>query len=184
MFTEYLETVDFRTLLVPRERRLPIPSAADRAAWAKVPTIMREEILAAAKAQQDTPYPMLTATQFLAYVRSGSRTAFEAPYFARRRMLLTAVLAECLDDSGAYMDQVVDGLWCICEESFWGISAHNGSSHFGMRPAAERPLPDVENPYIDLFAAQTSALLLWSCHLLKGKLDSVSCIMMISGGWA
>ncbi len=174
MFTEYLETVDFRTLLVPRERRLTIPSAADRAAWAKVPTIMREEILAAAKAQQDTPYPMLTATQFLAYVRSGSRTAFEAPYFARRRMLLTAVLAECLDDSGVYMDQVVDGLWCICEESFWGISAHNGSSHFGMRPAAERPLPDVENPYIDLFAAQTSALLLWSCHLLKGKLDSVS----------
>jgi len=174
MFAEYLETVDFRTLLASKDRRLPIPQASDREAWAKVPAIMREEILAAAKAQQDAPYTMLTATQFLAYVRSGSRMAFEKPYFARRRMLLTAALAECLLDDGSYMDKVMDGLWCICEESFWGISAHNGSSHFGVRPAVERPLPDVENPYIDLFAAQTSALLLWTCHLLKDKLDAVS----------
>ncbi len=174
MFTEYLDTTDLHALFAPRRGRLPIPPASDRAAWAKVPASMREEMLAAAKAQLDTPYPMLTAGQFLAYVRSGSRTAFEAPYFLRRRLLLTAGLAECLEDGGAYMDRVVDGLWCICEESFWGISAHNGSAHFGTRPASERPLPDVENPYIDLFAAQTASLVLWICHLLKDKLDAVS----------
>lgn len=174
MFTQYLETTDLHALLAPRGSRLPIPPASDRAAWAKAPAIMREEILAAAGAQLDTPYPMLTASQFLAFVRSGSRTAFEAPYFLRRRLLLTAALAECLEDSGAYMDRVADGLWCICEESFWGISAHNGSSHFGTRPSLERPLPDVENPYIDLFAAQTASLVLWVCHLLKDKLDAVS----------
>ena len=174
MFTEYLEKINFHSLLLEKGSRLPFPPAFDRAAWAKVPAAMREEVLAAAKAQQDTPYPMLTAAQFLAFVLSGSRTAYEAPYFTRRRMLLTAMLAECLINDGAYMDQVVDGLWCICEESFWGISAHNGSSHLGVRPAAERPLPDVENPYIDLFAAQTSALLLWVCYLLRDKLDAVS----------
>ncbi len=174
MFTEYLEQTDLRALFVPRDKRLPIPTATDRAAWAGTPTAMREEILAAAKVQLGVPYPALSATQFLAFVRTGDRAVYETPCFTRRRMLLNAMLAECIENNGAYMDQVVDGLWCICEESFWGVSAHNGSSHIGMLKAAERPLPDIENPYIDLFAAQTSALLLWTCYLLKDKLDAVS----------
>lgn len=174
MFTEYLEKNDLRAFFVPKEKRLPIPKAADRAAWEGIPLKMREEILAAAKDQQGAEFPPLTAAQFLAFVRTGDRSAYEIPCFTRRRMLLNAMLAECIASNGAYMDQVVDGLWCICEESFWGISAHNGSSHPGMTKASERALPDIENPYIDLFAAQTAALLLWTCYLLKDKLDAVS----------
>lgn len=174
MFTEYLEKNDLRAFFVPKDKRLPIPKAANRAAWEGIPQKMREEILYAAGAQRGADYPPLSATRFLAFVRTGDRAVYETPFFTRRRMLLNAMLAECIASNGAYMDQVVDGLWCICEESFWGISAHNGSSHPGMRPAAERPLPDIENPYIDLFAAQTSALLLWACYLLKDELDAVS----------
>ncbi len=174
MFTEYLEKTNLRALFAPKEKRITIPPASDRAEWANIPAAMREEILSAAKPQMDLPYPDLFATQFLAFVRTGDRAVYEAPYFTRRRMLLKSMLAECIEYSGAYMDRVVNGIWCICEESFWGISAHNGSSHPGMLKAAERPLPDIENPYIDLFAAQTSSLLLWTCYLLKGKLDAVS----------
>ncbi len=174
MFSQYLDNIDLYSLLTSMDKRLPFPPVNDREAWGRVPTVIRDEILAAAKAQQDLQYPLLSATQFLEYVRSGERMVFEEPYFVRRRMLLTAVLAECLEDTGLYMDQVINGLWCICEESFWGVSAHNGSQHMGARPASERPLPDVENPYIDLFAAQTSSLVLWSCHLLKEKLDAVT----------
>jgi hypothetical protein len=174
MFTEYLEKTDLHALFVPKDKRLPIPPAANRAAWKAIPAAMQEEIISNANAQKGADYPPLSATRFLAFVRTGDRSVYETPYFTRRRMLLTAMLAECIESNGTYMDQVVDGLWCICEESFWGISAHNGSSHPGMRPAAERALPDIENPYIDLFAAQTSALLLWTCYLLKDKLNAVS----------
>lgn len=174
MFTEFLEHTDLKGLFEPKGKRLPFPPASDRAAWENIPAAMRQEITEAAQAQKGIPYPPLPATCFLAYVRTGDRKAYETPYFTRRRMLLTATLAECLLASGDHLDQVIDGLWCICEESFWGISAHNGSSHEGMRPASERPLPDIENPYIDLFAAQTSALLLWTCHLLRDSLDGVS----------
>ncbi len=174
MFTEYLEHTDLLALFAPRGQRLPFPPASDRAAWENVPAAMRQEITEAAQAQRGVFYPPLPATCFLAYVRTGDRKAYETPYFTRRRMLLTAMLAECLLASGEYLDQVIDGLWVICEESFWGISAHNGSSHEGMRPASERPLPDIQNPYIDLFAAQTSALLTWTCYLLRDRLDAVS----------
>lgn len=39
---------------------------------------------------------------------------------------------------------------------------------------AARPLPDVTNPYVDLFAAQTAATLADVLYLLQDRLDAVS----------
>lgn len=50
-----------------------------------------------------------------------------------------AALAECAADDGRYLDAVIDGIWCICEESAWVLSAHNGSDH----PGAPPPWPPV-----------------------------------------
>ena len=80
----------------------------------------------------------------------------------------------CADGTTDDLDDVVDGIWLICEESSWVISAHNGSSHPGMRPAKERPLPDITNPYVDLFAAQTAMILSIIGYLLRDDLDAVS----------
>lgn len=117
---------------------------------------------------------MLTATRFLAFSRTGNRQVYEQPYFARRSLLMGAALAECAADDGRYLDAVIDGIWCICEESAWVLSAHNGSDHPGAPPMAARPLPDVTNPYVDLFAAQTAATLADVLYLLQDRLDAVS----------
>ena len=171
MFSAYLAAHDLRPLLVPGRERVPFPKATDRAAWQGLSPTMRDELLAAGAAQRGTPYPPLAATHFLAYVRDGSRKAYENPHFERRNRLQCALMAACIAHDGQYTDDVVDGLWCICEESFWGISAHNGSSHPGSHTY---PLPDVENPYVDLFAAQTAALLSMACYLLEEELDGVT----------
>ena len=149
----------------------PFPPASDRAAWERVPPQARQDLLSLAAYYRAIPYPMLTAAQFMAFVRSGSRKAYETPYFLRRRKLIAALMGCCITGTDEDLDDVIDGLWCICEESSWVISAHNGSAHRGMRPAAERPLPDVTNPYIDLFAAQTGMILSLTCALLKDSLD-------------
>lgn len=171
MLAEYLSTHDLNAMLLPREQRRPFPPVTDRASWDALP--QRAELISWGN-QALNGYPMLTATQFMAFVRTGDRQAYETPYFQRRKKLMGAVLAECVTDQGDYLDAVIDGLWCICEESSWVISAHNGSSHPGMRPVGERPLPDVENPYIDLFAAQTAATLCYTLYFLKDKLNAVS----------
>ena len=64
----------------------------------------------------------MTATQFLGFVRSGSRAVFEQPFFYRRRKLIVAMLHCCITGQ---LDEVIDGLWCICEETSWVIIAHN-----------------------------------------------------------
>ena len=174
MLDVFLNEHDLYGMLAPKGVRIPYPKSTDRSAWAAVAEKHRCPIMSAAQEGRGQPYPMVLASQFLAFTRDGSRDAWEIPYFTRRNKLMTAALAECLQNDGTYLDDIVDGLWCICEESFWGVSAHNGSSHPGTRPAQERRLPDVQNPYIDLFAAQTAATLSLVCYLLSDALDGVS----------
>lgn len=152
----------------------PFPSADDRAAWDALPADTRASLMALAQRYREVPYPMLTATQFMAFVRSGSRRAYEDPYFLRRRKLCAAFLGCCVSGGDDDLDSVIDGLWCILEETTWVISAHNGSAHEGARPAAEHPLPDPRNPYIDLFAAQTGMILSLICAMLGERLDRVA----------
>ena len=72
------------------------------------------------------------------------------------------------------MDDVLNGIWLLCEESSWVISAHNVNPIPGAPKAAEYPLPDVRKPYIDLFSAQTGMILALTASLLGKRLDAVS----------
>ncbi len=173
MFSEYLDHHDLTNWLVPREGYRPFPPRQAREKWESLSIEKRAALLAWGE-EAKAGYPMITATQFLAFSRSGSRMAYETPYFDRRRKLIGAALAECVADDGSFMDAVVDGIWCICEETSWVLSAHNGSDHPGAKAMNNRPLPDVTNPYVDLFAAQTSAMLADILYLLSDKLDSIS----------
>ena len=173
MFAEYLSGCDLHALLCACEDYHPFPKRQSRDAWHALPEDKRRQVLEWGK-EAERGYPMVTATQFLAFCRTGDRQAYETPYFARRHMLMGAALAECLADDGTYLDSIIDGLWCICEETTWVLSAHNGSDHPGRPPMNERPLPDAANPYVDLFAAQTAAMLADILYLLEDRLDRVS----------
>ena len=171
MFAEYLDRHPILELLT--EPLPPLYPAAGEAAWQTIPPEYRAEIAEQARQWSSRPYPMRTATGFLAFVRDGSRQADETPYFTRRRKLCWHVLAACLDEATP-MDAVIDGLWCICEETSWVISAHNVNPIPGAPTARDHPLPDKNQPYIDLFCAQTGMILALTVHFLKGRLDAVS----------
>ena len=172
MFSEYLEKHPIRTLLTQSDLCLAPPSE-DRAAWENLPDAFRQEIRQMAAQYAAEPYPMRKATDFLAFVRTGSRAADEGPYFFRRRKLCVSALKCCLDQAAA-ADDVIDGIWCICEESSWVISAHNVNPIPGAPKARDLPLPDVEKPYIDLFSAQTGMILSLVHCLLKDRLNAVT----------
>lgn len=173
MFGEYFDAHPLREALEQPPLRL-FPPMDDRAAWEGVTPEDRADLLALADRYRDIPYPICTATQFMAFVRSGSRSAYEDPYFLRRKKLVAAVMDHCVSGREEALDDVVDGLWCVCEETSWVISAHNVNSFPGARRAEELPLPDPENPYVDLFAAQTAMILSLTCQLLERQLDEVT----------
>lgn len=149
------------------------PPAEDREAWDGIPAVYREEIRKLAEAYAGIPYPERSATGFLAFVRSGDRQADEQPYFTRRRKLCAAVLQCCVFPE-TETDDAVDGIWHLCEESSWVISAHNVNPIPGAPKPEDCPLPDVRRPYIDLFSAQTGMILSLTASLLGRRLDAVT----------
>ncbi len=173
MFTEFLQRSPMAEMLKKGTRKL-YPPAADREAWEKIPDEYRQEIRELAAAYAAVPYPLRTASGFLAFVRTGDRQADEKPYFARRRKLCAAVLNACAFPDHADMDGITDGIWLLCEESTWVISAHNVNPIPGAPKPAEYPLPDLRKPYVDLFCAQTGMILSLAAFLLEKQLDAVS----------
>lgn len=172
MFQEAFATHPLSEMLaVPT---VPLFPPAGDAAWDALQSADRQEVLALADAYRSQPYPMRLATGFLAFVRDGSRKADEDAYFFRRRKLCAAALGYCAAPNQTDLDAVVDGLWCICEETSWVISAHNVNPIPGAPSCHEVPLPQADAPYIDLFSAQTGMILSLVCSLLAAPLDGVT----------
>jgi hypothetical protein len=154
--------------LPPRARFRPYPVAADRAAWEALPADARDALLQAGERQLKTPWEVLPATLFLEFARNGNRSRFEAVRDRRRRKLQDLVIAECVEAKGRFTDEIVNGVWLICEESFWGLPAHLAAQKAGVG------LPDVADPIVELFAGETSSLLAWTAYLLGPQLAAVN----------
>ncbi len=146
----------------------PYPTAADRAAWEALPADVRVSLVAAGEKALQAAWTPLLATRFLEYARSGNRSEYERENFGRRNQLIALALAECAEGKGRFVDEIANGVWLICEETYWGLPAHVGVQQAGV------DLPDSAEPTVDLFAAETAAALAYIDYLLGDALDGVS----------
>jgi len=155
-------------ILLARGQWRPYPTIDGREAWSVVPEKLRAEFVENAGKLVGKAWPALPATVFLEYARNGNRSNFEQISFERRSRLATLVMAEVFEDKGRFLDEIANGIWAICEESYWGVPAHIGMQRRGSG------LPDVTEPTVDLFSAETGSLLAWTAYLLGNRLDKVS----------
>lgn len=148
-------------------RWVPCPPTTDRDAWDTLPGFDRLLAAGNAAAREGRRIPALPLSLWLRFIRKGERVKYEAAYFARRRTLARLALAEALSDAGQFLPQIADYVWAICEESAWQLPAHNSY----IRDTPQLPLPDTSRPVVDLFAAETGALLAMVHYLLGPALD-------------
>ncbi|MBX4969264.1 hypothetical protein ABID08_004087 [Rhizobium binae] len=143
---------------------------SDRESWSAVPQVLRNAVLCDAEAAVASAWPLITASDYREYTATGNRSRFEELYFTRRRMLNDLVLGELIEGEGRFLPDIVDGIFLIAEESGWQLPAHNAYERSGAR----LPLPDNSQPVIDLFAAETAALLATIVALLGTALNDIS----------
>jgi hypothetical protein len=154
--------------LLARDAWRPFPRLADRAGWESLPALTRKALIDTGESALKEPWALLPATLFLEYKRIGNRSHYEAVNSARRNKLRNLVIAECAEGKGRFLDEIVNGLWAVCEESWWGYPAHLNAQKAGPG------LPDTTEPVVDLFAAETSALVAWTLYLIGPAFDKVS----------
>jgi hypothetical protein len=159
---------DIGRVLMPYGAWHPYATIQERETWDGLPRELRDRLLEAGEALLGHDWPNLPATLFLRFARDGNRSSYGDVRYARRYALRDLVLAECVEGAGRFLDDIVNGIWTTCEETYWGIPFHT------YMQAAGVGLPDVEEPTVDLFVAETVALLAWTLYLLGDRLDTVS----------
>lgn len=105
----------------------------------------------------------LPATTFAQFKINGNRTGYEQTCFEKRRQLAALVMGEVMEGKGRFLPDIIDGMMSICEESWWGLPAHYGTM-----------TPRTEDQNVDLFNAETAAMMAWSAYILQPQLDQYS----------
>ncbi len=148
----------------------PYPAASDREAWENLPSDLKENLVRLGEANLHFSYPDLSAVDFMDFCRTGCRERYQERLFAKRIALNHLVLAECAEYQGRFLDDIINGIFSICGEAAWQLPAHNSY----IRDTPQLILPDITRPIIDLFSAETGAVLATALYLLREPLEAVS----------
>ncbi|MDE6930300.1 MAG: heparinase, partial [Lachnospiraceae bacterium] len=123
----------------------PYPPASDRAAWQALPDSLKEALVKNGRAFLNYEYPVLRATDYMDFCRTGNRQRYQERLFNRRIALNHLILAECVEYEGRFLDDILNGIFVICEEAAWQLPAHNSY----IRDTPQLLLPDVNRPVVD-----------------------------------
>lgn len=149
----------------------PFPKAEDREAWGSLSSETRESVLRLADRYADYGWPVLRVSDYRAYWTSGDLSRLSLAYFERRSVLGILVIAECMEGEGKYFDQILNGIFAICEETTWVPPGHR--SHW-QEFDKEESIPSSKEFGVELSTVETARLLLWTRYLLGSKFDAIS----------
>ena len=150
--------------IIPQESYHPYPTINERDKWENLPDYVKERTVKEGEEYLGFEWKPIPVTITLDFKRNGNRTRYDDISFRKRTVLTKLLFAELVENKRRFLDDILNGIWSICEESFWGTSAHH------LETLDFEGLPNVEDPIIDLASAETSALLALTYYLLDDRL--------------
>ena len=166
-------TVDeIKGALIPREDWHPFPTRDEREPWRRLDAETRRTLISGGEKYLGHEWTVFRATQFMEMARTGLRSLYGKFRATHRNALSALVMAECAEGQGRFIDDIIDGIWAVCEESWWGKPWHLAQQKVGAN------LSNINDPHIDLFVAETASLLSWTCYLLETQINEWSTMIM------
>ncbi len=159
------KAIDLGKVLVTDNSWITLPDYKNRKFWQSLPENIRQEYISKAEAYLDYDWPVVKATDYLEFIRSGDRR--QGAYSACSNALITLVMGELVEGKGRFTDQIINAVWYFSEQTWWGWSAHLGSQKVGAG------LPDINDPYVDLGVGEITSNLSWTLYLFKDEFDKV-----------
>ncbi len=166
MIRDYLKEIDINSIKT-LER---IPDIDNRAFWDGLDSDLKEELIKEGLRVQSEPWSVILLSDYREFYETGNRVHYEDKCFSRRIKLSALVMAECAENEGRFIKDILDGIYMILEESSWCHPAHN--SH--IRDAKQTNMPDITAPVIDLFAAETGAVIGVAEFVLRPRLWEIN----------
>ncbi|MDR2563349.1 MAG: heparinase II/III-family protein [Prevotellaceae bacterium] len=144
------------------------PAYSERQEWSKISDELQRSIIKAGEEALKFRWPVIKATDYLEFNRSGNREVMQRPQRERNQALTALTLAELVEGKGRFIDGIIDGVWAVCEQASWVYSAH---LYIQTKSAG---LPDGDDIVIDLGAGEIGAMLAWVHHYFSAEFDKIN----------
>ncbi len=144
------------------------PAYGDRAAWESLAPGIRAAIIKKGEEALSSDWPVVKASDYLEFTRSGNRQVMEQPQNRREQAIQALTLAELAEGKGRFIEALMDGVWAMCEQSTWVLSAHLSLQKAGAG------LPDPDDTVIDLGSGRTGAMMAWIHYYFAAEFDKIS----------
>ena len=159
------KAIDLPNCLITDNSWTKMPDYYNRTFWQNLPDNMRKEYIEKAEGYLKYDWPVVKATDYLEFIRSGDRR--QEAYSACSNALTTLVMGELVEGKGRFIDQIVNGVWYYSEQTWWGWSAHLGPQK------AKSGLPDINDPIVDLGVGEVTSNLSWTLYLFRKEFDKI-----------
>ena len=153
---------------------LPFAESEKTDFFSRINSDIKNQILTEAKKSAEkiekNGWPQLKPSAFLEFTKTGNRENYENLYFNFRNLLTLQSLAECIENQGKYLENILDGIFLLCGHTAWQLPAHNSY----IRDTPQLNFPDPSRPILDLFACETGAQIAVIYYLLKNQFEKIS----------
>lgn len=128
-----------------------------------IPETMRQSYIAFGEQYLKKDWYSLPASAFAEFKKTGNRTHYETLMLEKRRQLAALVMAELIEGQYRFMPDIINGLQSTLEETWWGLPAHYKTE-----------VPRTEDQTVDLFNAETAALIAYTRYILSDEIGRFS----------
>lgn len=157
-----------KEVLVMNQEWVSYPDYADREGWNAFLGAFKEEYIRRGEKLLDYQWQVVKATDYLAFERTGNRTAMEKPFNDNIYAIVGLLMAELAEGKGRFLDQLINGVFDACEMTSWALAAH----HFNH--PAPHSLPLFDYPLIDLVSGDLGGVLAWTYYFMHESFDRVN----------
>jgi hypothetical protein len=158
-------SIDLARTLITDNSWIKLPDYKNRLFWQNLPGGIRQEYITKAEGYLKYDWPVVKATDYLEFIRSGDRR--QDVYAACSDALNSLVMGELTEGKGRFIDQIINAVWYFSEQTWWGWSAHLGSQKAGAG------LPDINDPFVDLGVGEIASDLSWTWYLFHEEFDKI-----------
>ncbi|MBK7628358.1 MAG: heparinase II/III family protein [Bacteroidales bacterium] len=159
------KAIDLEKVLITDNSWNNLPTYKNREFWQGLPESIRKEYIEKAEEYLVYNWPVVKATDYLEFTRSGNRK--QEVYAACSNALISLVMGELAEGKGRFTDQIINAVWYFSEQTWWGWSAHL----YFQKPGPG--LPDINEPTVDLGVGEITNNLSWTWYLFKDEFDKV-----------
>ena len=149
------------------------PKIDDRKSWESLSGDIKESLVREAEEYINYNYPALLAMNYEKLYSEDSRDPYMKPYNHRREVLTKLVIAECIENKGRFLADIVNGIYLVCEETTWMDPAHS-LVNYAVNDGERDILPNKKSEMLDLSLGHTALVMAWTYYLLKDRLDEIT----------